>query len=235
MSVFAATQQQPNYIGELIGGLAHVAAELWFVWAGLGVIWLATELLRQQQRRRLARSGISEVDEMDGRTFEMFLSTIFERLGYDVEVTKYRGDFGADLVVALHGVRTVVQAKRWRKSVGLKAIQEAVAAKAIYDCSHALVVANRYFTNQAKTLARANGVELWDRDVLVSKLLAHQETVTVSAVAPIMGDECVVCGVHVSSKVRQWCLDRPEKYGGQVYCFVHQRTVADGGHSLTVA
>jgi len=233
--VFAAAQQQPNYLAQLVGGLAHVALELWPLWGLLFVIWLAIELQRQQQRRRLARSGISEVDEMDGRTFEVFLSTVFERLGYDVQVTKYRGDYGADLVVAHQGVRTVVQAKRWRKSVGLKAIQEAVAAKAMYDCSKALVVANRSFTDQAKTLARANGVELWDRDVLVSKLLAHQETVTASAVAPISGDECVVCGVHVSSKVRQWCLDRPEKFGGRVYCFVHQRTVGDTGSRLTVA
>ena len=36
----------------------------------------------------------------------------------------------------------------------------------------AMVVTNRYFTSAARSLARANGVELWDRDRLVSALLA---------------------------------------------------------------
>ncbi len=81
--------------------------------------------------------------------------------------TRAHGDYGADLVLEKDGVRTVVQAKRWTKNVGVKAIQEAVAAKPIYRCEHAMVVTNRYFTEQARRLAKANGVRLWNRDELV--------------------------------------------------------------------
>jgi restriction system protein len=69
-----------------------------------------------------------------------------------------------------------VPAKRWSKTIGVKAVQEAVASKGIYKYAEALVVANRPLTRQARTLAEANEVTLWDRDVLVAKLLAVRNT-----------------------------------------------------------
>ena len=34
---------------------------------------------------------------------------------------------------------------------------------------------------------------------------------------------CTECGDVVSSRVRGYCLSRPHRFGGQVYCFIHQR------------
>lgn len=133
-----------------------------------GIVWLVRE-------RRLARSGISEIDLMSGIIFERRLAHLFAGRGYRVEQTRARGDYGADLVLERDGVRTVVQAKRWKKNVGVKAIQEAVAAKPMYGCDHAMVVTNRYFTEQAQRLAKANGVRLWNRDDLVVALLADAD------------------------------------------------------------
>jgi restriction system protein len=77
-------------------------------------------------------------------------------------------------VVERDGVRTIVQAKRWTKNVGVKAVQEAVAAKPMYRCEQAMVVTNRHFTAQAQELAHANLVTLWDRERLVNALLRTQ-------------------------------------------------------------
>src|SRR5581483_5641913 len=189
---------------------------------------------------------------MDGRAFELFLSTLFRRLGYSVELTKYHGDFGADLVVSNGGSRTAVQAKRWTKRVGLRAVQEAVAATAMFGCDAALVVANREFTQQARRLARANTVELWDRAALVSKLFDAKRTLpsalqsesqlvresqleslaftpqasqTTSTGVATDTNRCATCGDAVSAKVREYCLTRPDRFGGCVYCFHHQRAV----------
>jgi Restriction endonuclease len=162
----------PDLIKPAAHGLAHSLIGFWPLWLLIVVVALGKLVYRLYRLRRLSRSGIAEIDTMDGRTFEVFLSTLFRHLGYSVEVTRYRGDYGADLVVKRGGRKTAVQAKRWKKRVGLKAVQEAVAAKAMYGCEGALVVANRDFTQQARRLARANKVELWDREVLVSKLLA---------------------------------------------------------------
>jgi restriction system protein len=143
----------------------------WWLWAVITAVGAAKVALRLYQWRRLRRSGIDDVDRMDGRTFERFLVSLFRRLGYHVEHTGRRGDFGADLVLTKDGRRIVVQAKCWRKTVGVKAVQEVAAAKAPYRCTGALVVTNRSFSPQARQLARANDVALWDRDELVSKLL----------------------------------------------------------------
>jgi restriction system protein len=119
----------------------------------------------------LRRSGIAEIDRMDGRTFQRRLAILFRRLGYQVEHVGRRGEYGADLIVRRDGKRTVVQARRWTKNVGVKAIQEAHTAPALYSCSGSMVVTNRYFTAAASKLACTNGVVLWDRDRLVKALL----------------------------------------------------------------
>ena len=237
----------PDLIGPVIHGLADAPVGFWPLWLFIGLIAAAKLAWRIYQLRRLSRSGIAEVDQMDGTTFEVFLTTLFRRLGYGVEHTGRRGDYGADLVVTKDGRRIAVQAKRWNKAVGVKAIQEAVASKGLYKCSEALVVANRAFTRQARTLARANDVALWDRDEVVSKLLsvgngttetAPVKDETQSGREPITSASgslfppssaaqdralCVSCGVAVSEKVRDYCLARPERFGGRIYCFKHQR------------
>lgn len=242
----------------ILRGIADGLEAFWPVLILVGLIAVARLAFRIYQVRRLARSGIEQIDRMDGQTFEHFVGTVFRRLGYSVEITKYQGDYGADLVVRKDRVRTAVQAKRWSKRVGIRAVQEAVAAKGLYGCDEALVIANRDFTQQARRLAKANKVALWDRSVLVDKLLVAQDsdvtsassqpepvssekTATlpipeedVTAVAPAerasAGDDppsCELCGVAVSIKVRDYCLSHPTRFGGRIYCFKHQRGVAD--------
>jgi restriction system protein len=215
---------------------------LWPLWVLVGVVALAKLTFEVYRLRRLAKSGIKEIDVMDGATFEEFLGTLFRRLGYRVENTRYRGDYGADLVISKDGFKTAVQAKRWTKRIGVKAVQEAVASAGYYKCHRALVVANRDFTRQARVLARANSVELWDRDALVGKLLEVRgegktsAPVVSSGAAPVVESaapsttnhatdraHCVTCDVVVSEKVRDYCLTRPERFGGRIYCFKHQR------------
>lgn len=125
-------------------------------------------------RRRIARlrsSGMLEIDRMSGAEFEERLWLIFRDLGYTVQATPKSGDWGADLVLTKDGVRTVVQAKRYSKPVGLSAVQEAVTARAKYNCTRSIVVTNNFFTRQAQDLAFPNQTELWDRDRLTKELM----------------------------------------------------------------
>lgn len=130
----------------------------------VGLIWNKNKLLK--------RSGIKEIDQMDGFLFEEYLALLFEKQGYKSKVTKARGDFGADLTLSKDGIKTVVQAKRYSKNVGIKAIQEIVSAVTYYKATNALVVTNSYFTRPAIKLALANGVELIDRDKLIKLILS---------------------------------------------------------------
>ncbi|HEY8347478.1 MAG TPA: restriction endonuclease [Symbiobacteriaceae bacterium] len=110
-----------------------------------------------------SRITLEQIDVMTGSEFEQFLGKLFSAMGYETVITKATGDQGADLVLTKFGETTVVQAKRYSQPVGNKAVQEIVAAKALYNAQHAIVVTNSTFTPAALDLAASNKVELWDR------------------------------------------------------------------------
>ena len=162
---------------------------------------------------------------MDGRTFEHRLALLFRQLGYRVEETGGRGgDFGCDLVIVRGDERAVVQAKRWHKAVGIKAVQEATAARPYYKANHAYVVTNRTFTSAARKLAAATEVELWGRDELVRELLRVGRG-SEQPLEPAGRSFCARCGEPVSERVRDYCLARSKRFAGLVYCYEHQRAV----------
>ena len=114
----------------------------------------------------LRQSKMSDIDKMSGREFECFLQLHFKEKGYKVQLTPYKGDYGADIVLTMGEERVAVQAKRHKGRIGIRAIQEVVASIAKYNCHRCMVITNSEFTKAARDLARANKVELWDRDRL---------------------------------------------------------------------
>ncbi len=139
--------------------------------------------------------NIYRVDAMDGYEFEKFLSHLFSILGYDVEETRKSKDQGADLFVKRFGTKIVIQAKNYTDNVGNSAIQQAIAAKAFYDCDEAMVVTNSYFTSSAKELAENTDVKLVDRDELINYIdeynqsIIEQRSHEQDSATPIEGDE----------------------------------------------
>src|SRR4030043_1627495 len=116
---------QFNAAKALLSGMA----QMWYLWLILGLVLIGRLLFYLLEQQKMARSGIADIDEMDGKTFEKYLKVFFEKLGYKVERTKYIGDYGADLVATNNDVKTVIQAKRYKSKEGIKAVQEAVASK----------------------------------------------------------------------------------------------------------
>lgn len=130
---------------------------------------------RKEDREKLSQSGIYDVDRMDGIEFEMYLEVLFEKIGFKTERTQASNDYGADLV--LEGQeRIVIQAKRYKSTVGIKAVQEISSARAFYNATGAWVVTNNYFTTPAMRLAQSTGVRLIDRDELVDLILSSQNS-----------------------------------------------------------
>ena len=75
---------------DIAGGLAIVLAGV-----GMGILLIRKRMIDG----RLRRSGIHDIDQMDGIQFEHYLGQLFRSQGYHVEVTRASGDFGADLVL----------------------------------------------------------------------------------------------------------------------------------------
>ena len=172
---------------------------LWPFWVVVGLALLERVGPGLYDRWRLARAGMPEVDQMSGLDFEKFLQYLFERQGYAVERTRYIGDYGADLVLRNGGTRTLVQAKRYKGTVGVKAVQEAAAARPHYGCDKAIVVTNSRFTRQARELARSNRIELWDRSKLASVVLAYDARPGRRAASLSAGEESAASTVAATS------------------------------------
>src|SRR5699024_8309984 len=106
----------------------------------------------------------NKLDIISGQQFEHFLSSLFYRMGYKNKVTKGSYDFGADLIVSDGRKRIVIQAKRYKSNVGIKAVQEVFSAMHYYDADKAYVFTNSYFTKSASILAHKLNIQLCDRE-----------------------------------------------------------------------
>jgi hypothetical protein len=150
---------------------------------------------------------------MSGRQFERAVAELFELLEYEVELIGGY-DKGADLVITSEGQRTAVQVKRYSGPVGIDAIRQLIDGRKRYDCTRGLVVTNSFFTAQAIECAKEWEIELWDRRELARYVAGEPPVVDTSV--------CAECATPVTPGITRWCLDRPARYGGNVYCREHQ-------------
>ncbi|MDA2180092.1 restriction endonuclease [Bacillus cereus] len=150
------------------------------------------------------KSGISDIDQMDGRQFEFFLEALFIKLGYKAAVTNGSHDFGADLIFKGKN-KIVIQAKRYgfKNKVGIKAIQEIYAAKALYKANEAWVITNSTYTSSAKQLARACNVKLLDRSSLqefIVQVNPEQKPADIRKSVKPATRKCPKCGAELVSR-----------------------------------
>jgi restriction system protein len=158
------------FLGTFLITKSFIAAFIVFILC-LGIFIAVMVARKAAEAERLKKSGIADIDKMDGIQFEKYLGHMFQAHGYKVQVTQASGDFGADLIIQKENKRIAVQAKRYSSNVGLKAVQEAVASKAHYQAIEAWVITNSKFTEQAKQLASSNNVKLLSRNDLVEMIL----------------------------------------------------------------
>ena len=135
------------------------------------LIYLIKEKLRKRRIKKYNEDKIrvysmAQIDHLSGVEFENYLKLLFERMGYTVSLTKKTGDYGADLILSKRGRQTLVQAKCYNHTVGVKAVQEVISARVHYKIKDAMVITNNYFSREAENLALESGVTLADRVVL---------------------------------------------------------------------
>jgi HJR/Mrr/RecB family endonuclease len=158
--------------------LLALVIQTWATAIALGCLLLLRVAMWAAEHRRYELVDIAETDSLSGYELEDWTQRFLELLGFSVERTPYRRDYGADLIATWNGIRTAVQVKSGHTNVGVAAVQQVVAAKRFYDCERAMVVTNQYFTAQALILAEANGVVMRGRDDLVRGLLRTRRSET---------------------------------------------------------
>jgi len=107
--------------------------------------------------------NLSSLDGLDGLEFEKAVSFIYNKCGYSAEVTQASGDFGVDVIATKGKEKLAIQAKRYKGSVGVKAVQEVSSGAFYYKATKAVVITNSFYTPQAKELADKLDVDLINR------------------------------------------------------------------------
>lgn len=131
------------------------------------LIVIAYIIYQKIKDNHLLTYNLKQIDEMDGIEFEHLVAKHFEKDGYKVSITQSSCDYGADLILRKGNKKIAVQVKRYTNhKVDNSAIQEVVASLAYWKADEGAVVTNSYFTPNAKALAKANNVTLYDRAYL---------------------------------------------------------------------
>ncbi|MGO9609898.1 MAG: restriction endonuclease [Verrucomicrobiia bacterium] len=101
---------------------------------------------------------------IDWFQFEKLVSAIYDVPGCTVRrLGGAKPDGGVDLMVEQGGRRIVVQCKHWRTwSVGVRHIRELVGAMAIANAQKGVLVTLRGCTQDARDLAREQGIDIID-------------------------------------------------------------------------
>jgi restriction system protein len=158
-----------------IDDLSKFLKERGIIFSNQEICFLLKKYIEERDFKMLKTSSIGNYHfkNLSGADFEKLLYRLYEAMGYNVQLTGGRGDQGGDLIVSKEGNRIVVQAKCYQNLVNNKAIQEAVAAKGIYNCNSSTVVTTSDFTDGALELAKVNYVYLINGKKLKELLLYY--------------------------------------------------------------
>lgn len=117
----------------------------------------------RRSKAEMKRRHMERIRNMSGWEYEQYVAAKLRKNGYTgVEVTAASGDYGADILCFTpEGHWIAVQCKKYNNHpVGVKAVQEIIAARTYYHCDGAMVVGISGFTNNARHMAEETGVFL---------------------------------------------------------------------------
>jgi len=129
-------------------------------------------ILRARRTRVLERVNL---DGLDGTEFEQYVAELLETQGFHVQHTGRSGDLGVDLIAERREMRYAVQVKRQSQPVSRRAVSDAVAGMAHYNCNAAMVVTNNFFSSGAQELAHSTRCKLVDRNTLAEWMAEANE------------------------------------------------------------
>ncbi len=148
----------------------------------LGLILIIKHLYNIFKEYQLSKTDIYDIDRMSGTEFEQRLIILYRNLGYKVTHIGHSGDAGVDLIVEKDGIKTAVQAKRYKGNVPESAVQQVHTGKDYYKCDRAIIVTNSFFTQMAQNVAAKTNITLWNRNTLIKELLEEHDTLTFKTV-----------------------------------------------------
>ena len=112
-----------------------------------------------------------EIEKLNPRLFEAFVAFLYTKQGFQVYLTPFANDKGADVVALNSNGNYLIQVKQSKSNVSNDAIQEVVTSRNYYENHFSekfklVVLTNNYFGSSATTLSNSNEVEVIERTKL---------------------------------------------------------------------
>lgn len=115
-----------------------------------------------------------QIRNMTSREFEFFVGSIFEKLGFNIKITKATRDGGHDIIATKATpipFTLIVECKHWgeKHKVDVSVIRSVYGVQTAEQANQSVVVTSSKFTRDARKFAeeRKNLMELWDIDDLI--------------------------------------------------------------------
>lgn len=151
----------PTY--HMIGKVSFVAAAVILFVTGIGYV-VTSHKKKQQTSFFQSRRTLEDIKTLSWREFEEFVGSLFEQMGYSVEVTGGLKDGGVDLIIRKDNRTFLVQCKNYRVSkVSLSMVRDfygAMNANLNYESGY--FITTGIFTLDAKKFAEDKPIELVD-------------------------------------------------------------------------
>lgn len=130
------------------------------------IIRKIVKLKKELREKEQYQAQHSIVENMTGIEYERYCGNKIKTLEgvKKIEYTPPSNDYGADIIAYYNdGTKAVIQCKRYTGKVNNSAVQEVVAALAHYNANEAILMTNSTLTENARILAKENGVIIIER------------------------------------------------------------------------
>lgn len=105
------------------------------------------------------------IDLMSDAEFKKWCADFLSKSGFsNIEVPVGGSKNGVDLTADYGWCRYAIHCNHSKSDLGRTSIQKVFAGKYLFQCTGGIVIANRYFKDTARELARENGTVLLDRE-----------------------------------------------------------------------
>ncbi|OYT26781.1 MAG: hypothetical protein B6U95_07045 [Thermofilum sp. ex4484_82] len=118
--------------------------------------------------RKIAEAMSNNFLEWHPREFELFVAELFRRMGYEVQLTSYSRDYGADLLAEKDDRKLIVEIKKYPPDhlVSYEEVRSTLGAIPHFQAQKAVFITTSSFTKEAEKFAYDKPIELWDFNVL---------------------------------------------------------------------
>ena len=153
---------------------------------------LWSEKKEAERERIIYITSVSDILNISPDEFERLCSEVMKGIGcYDVLVTTHSNDGGIDVFGKMNGKTIVAQCKRYlRNPVGTPDIQQFIGAMHNAEADKGIFFTTASFTEGAITMARKNGITMFDRTAFDNYLsIVNHIEIEKDAAQPTLWDD----------------------------------------------